>query len=93
MNVQFSEKAPVSGVTENIIISGRSVGQIEMLNDIEPYKTRFHASIKNNFVLCGLLQGFGTTREAAIVDALQKGAKDAVATLSFIQKLENELSK
>lgn len=88
MNVIFGEKEPVVRTSEKIIIGGEVVGDVKISNRDA---TRFHASLENNGTLCCLLQGFGKTKEEAIVDALNKGRDEARITLQYIEELEAAL--
>ncbi len=91
MNVEFGEKEPVVRMSEEIIIGGEVVGKVKVT---ENDNTRYHAALErpgNRCNLSVLLQGFGDTKEEAVVDALNKGRDEVRIALQYIEELETKL--
>lgn len=86
MNVCFEEKEPdVVKIKEKILVDGVVVGEV-----VESCAggSRFHACLKVPRLLCYLLQGYGGTKEEALLDALRRGRSEANAALQYIDDIE-----
>lgn len=87
MEVEFAPAAPQAATEENIIVAGEVVGTVKTAQH-DP--TRFHAALDLKRVsrYLGPIQGFGPTREAAIIDAFRSGEANARTMISEIEGLK-----
>jgi hypothetical protein len=94
MNLTFGNAKPVEVSQEDIILDGVVIGEMNIEAKDSGIR-RYHAAIKvkrSGYVALGLLQGFGETRDKAIVDAIDRGQKDANAVLDYISDLKKQLN-
>ncbi|MCL4490578.1 MAG: hypothetical protein M1510_01550 [Nitrospirae bacterium] len=84
MNVEFQNSMTKMPVTEDIVVNGEKIGEIE------PWQDRFHSKIHLPGYLC-LIQGFGFSKEEAIQNAIRSGRLSGVELLSEINALEDKL--
>lgn len=91
MNVIFKPQGEqVRIAPEDIIIGGEIRGRIEVYRP-DLSGSNYWATIKIEELSPGLLQGTGDTKEAAIVEALERGRAEANLQLLRIQQLEEQL--
>lgn len=91
MNIQFTPDRPVIE-TENIVINGTVVGWMKLETSTYHKESWWHCG----FNLPGsisLIQGHGSSREAAVEHALLKGKEDAHRLMADIADLEIRLAR
>jgi len=88
MKVEFVPTILQAAIEENIVVAGNVVGTVKETAHGE--KLKFHTAISFPR-LYGLIQGFGPTKEDAIIKAMIDGRKYACQLIDRIDKLESEL--
>lgn len=87
MKIEFKSKNPEIQIEEDVCLDGKSIGWVRTSS--EDGKSRCHAALTTSN--CGLIQGFGHTREAAILAAIVDGRRETQRKLSGIDELEKRL--
>lgn len=90
MNVLFKEPGAVVLAKEDIVVAGKVEGFMET-SESRSFGSRFHAGIKLPGTL-GLIQGFGETKEEALLNAIEIGRRDAHRALEEIDLFEFRLN-
>lgn len=81
MEVEFQNQRLTAPVTEDILVKGEKIGEME------PWRGGFHTRIHLPGYI-NLIQGYGKTKEEAILNAIRGGRHNGVKLLSEINALE-----
>ncbi len=91
MNIQFKKMGfQEVDEEEDLVVNGKVVGYMKTY--VRESKYRYHAGFKLNGGSLGLIQGHGSTKEEAILAAIETGKKDSLTLLESIAALEIKLS-
>lgn len=91
MNIQFKKMGfQEVDEEEDLVINGEVVGY--MRTYVRESKYRYHAGFKLKGGSLGLIQGHGSTKEEAILAAIETGKQDSLTLLESIAALELKLS-
>ena len=93
MNVTFAKDEPEPVLAEDIVVAGTRIGEVRTRNSFGTQARAFHAVMKLEIgsSSMGLVQGFGATKEEAILEGILRARREARELLSSLDNLERAL--